>query len=357
MSQTPHPHDPFGTEPATPAPGSDPAPADSSSHEETGQSVPGAGPAEASQSAAADEPGAGQTEASPRGPAGDDEVGSPTSDPALHPHDPYAYDAGSQSAATSPGGTASVPPAQDPSASGPAGAQDPYGVPASPAAQDPYEVPPSADGQPHYAAPASGAGAGAGQGGYPGGAPGRSGPQNPYGAQGQPGGQHQYGAQGQYGQQSHGAQGGAPGAADLNTPPPGIKGVHDGPLSGQPMQDSDARTWALVVHLAALLQFAIPFFGGLVAQIVLFVIFKDRNRFVRYNGAEALNGTIAAMITSFVLGIAFAIITVITLGIGSFLFGLLFIPQVVQAIFAIIGAVKAYQGEWWNYPVNLRLVK
>ena len=26
-------------------------------------------------------------------------------------------------------------------------------------------------------------------------------------------------------------------------------------------------------------------------------------------------------------------------------------------IFAIIGAVRANHGEWWNYPLNIRLVK
>lgn len=180
--------------------------------------------------------------------------------------------------------------------------------------------------------------------------------QQAYGAPQDPPHEQQYaGAQ----QQAHTGQQYDPGAGAFGTdvPPTGIKGVHEGPLSGQPMQDSEARTWAMLSHLAALLQFVIPFIGGLVAQIVLYVVFKDRNRYVRYNAAESLNGTIAAVIASIVLTVLITILSIITFGLGAFLFFLVMAPQVLQAIFAIIGAVKANQGEWWNYPVNIRLVK
>lgn len=233
-----------------------------------------------------------------------------TADPAAaHPHDPYAYQAGQQQSA------------------------DPYAAPAA-------------------GGPAAGAGA-------------YSAPQGtgPAGQQSGPAGQ-QSGYAGQQGAGYDGHQGpsyGAPGAhsgpQSLDAAPTGIKGVYEGPLSGQPMNDSDAKTWAMVSHLAALLQFVIPFLGGLIAQVVLYVIFKDRNRFVRYNAAEALNGTISAVIASLVIGAIATVLTIVTLGIGAFLYGLLVVPTVVQAVFAIIGAVKAYQGTWWNYPVNLRLVK
>lgn len=58
-----------------------------------------------------------------------------------------------------------------------------------------------------------------------------------------------------------------------------------------------------------------------------------------------------------VLGIGVGILGLITLGFGWTLFPLVAIPFLVHVIFAIIGAVKANQGVWWNYPLNLRLVK
>lgn len=334
MSQSPHPHDPYGTEPSAPVPEqpvtSDPAAAEASQDDFLGAAPPhseSSAPAEHAVPASGFAP---QDGAPQQHPVPEDQS-SPTSDPALHPHDPFAYPAGSQQPAPDSG-------AENFSAS------SPYASPAPSGNQGPYSAPSSAPGGDPYAAPAAGAS------GY------SAGPQGPSGAQ------EQYGPSGQYGAQGHGAPGQhgqyAPhGAASLDVPPPGFKGVHEGPLSGQPLPDTDAKTWALVVHLAALLQFVIPFVGGLIAQIVLYVIFKDRNRFVRYNAAEALNGTIAALIISLAMGAVFTIITIVTFGIGAFLFGLMFVPTLVQAIFAIIGAIRAYQGTWWNYPVNVRLVK
>ncbi|MGO1900091.1 MAG: DUF4870 domain-containing protein [Brachybacterium sp.] len=42
---------------------------------------------------------------------------------------------------------------------------------------------------------------------------------------------------------------------------------------------------------------------------------------------------------------------------GWALYPLVGLPALLQLIFSIIGAVKANQGEYWTYPVNLRLVK
>lgn len=312
MSQTPHPHDPYGTEPGSAAPE---------------QQSPGW------TAAPQDAPASQGDPAQPGHP--EQEQGSPTSDPALHPHDPYAY----------ADSTRQAPAAEGFSAPSPSTGQDPYGAPAgATAGQQPG---PGQDGGPHGSYD---------QGSYDPldiddaqGTYGPHGPQGAYYPQGAPDPQGSYDG----GPEAHTA----PGGVDLNTPPPGLKGIYDGPLSGQGMSDSDAKTWALVVHLAALLQFIIPFIGGLIAQIVLFVVFKDRHRFVRHNAAEALNGTIAALIVSIGMGVLFTIITILTLGIGAVLFGLMFVPTMVQAIFAIIGAIKAYQGEWWNYPVNLRLFR
>ncbi|WP_422114689.1 DUF4870 domain-containing protein [Brachybacterium sp. UNK5269] len=233
MSQTPHPHDPYGTEPGSSA----------------------------------------------------SEQGAPTSDPALHPHDPYAYD----------------------SASG---------------------RPPAAQEQPAHAAPAA---AGAGTAGF--------------------------GTQDQYGQQV--PQGGyGPGAPSLETPPAGIKGVYEGPLTGQPTSDSDSKLWAMFSQLAVILGHIVSWgFLGWVGPLIIFLVYKDRSRFARFHAAEALNGAITVVIAQVVLSIAIGIFGIVTLSFGWLLFPLVGVPALVQLVFAIIGAVKANKGEYWNYPANIRLVK
>ena len=144
----------------------------------------------------------------------------------------------------------------------------------------------------------------------------------------------------------------------FDQPPAHLKGVFDGPLPGQPTTDSDAKLWAMFAQLSAIVGYVIGAgFLGWLGPLIIFLVYKDRNRFVRYNAAEALNAAIATLIVEIALAIVFTIITVITFGFGSVLFALIGVPALVHIIFAIIGAVKAYQGEWWNYPVNIRLVK
>ena len=233
MSQTPHPHDPYGTEPGTPSP-------------------------------QASEPG------------------SPTSDPALHPHDPFAYD--------------------DSTRQNPASQQAPAG--------DPYAASAASGATAHSA-------------------------QSPYGA-------------------PHAA----PAGDGPDEPAPGTKGVYDGPLSGQPLSRSDSRMWGMFSQLAVVLGHVVSWgFLGWVGPLIIFPMHKDRDRFVRFHSAEALNGAIAVVIAQIVLTILVTIITVFTFGFGSVLYPLVGLPALLQLIFSILGAVKANQGEYWAYPINLRLVK
>lgn len=237
MSQTPNPHDPYGTEPSASVPPQSAAP-----HEQA--------------------------------PSGD--MPAPSSDPALHPHDPFAYDpsAPQQTAADQAG------PAEQPG-----GGYDQRAF--------------------HGAGPA-------------------------------------------YAQQT---------TTGPSAPPADLKGLHEGPLSGQPVSDSDARLWSLFAHLSVIIGYIVGVgFLGWLGPLIIFLVYKDRDRYVRYNAAEALNAAIAVVILSVVLWIGIGIVGVVTLGIGFLLSPIAYIPAVVHGIFAIVGAVKSNQGAWWNYPVNLRLV-
>src|SRR5699024_6055153 len=280
MSQTPNPHDPYGTEPSASVPPQTPAP-----HEDA--------------------------------PSGD--MPAPTSDPALHPHDPFALDPSDpQQPAPDQAGPAPQPGGYDQGASpgaGPAHAnaqQTTSGPAAPPAAR---QQPP-----PDTAGPAP-----------------------------QPGGYDQ-GASPAAGPAHANAQQTTSGPA---APPADLKGVHEGALSGQPVSDSDARLWSLFAHLSAIIGYIVGVgFLGWLGPLIIFLVYKDRDRYVRYNAAEALNAAIAVAILSVVLWIGIAIIGVITLGIGFLLSPIAYIPAVVHCIFAIVGAVKSNQGAWWNYPVN-----
>lgn len=262
----------------------------------------------------------------------------PSSSSSNDPRNPYGYDA--QASEPAGGGSRAVP-SDDQHGSG-------AGQPSASAGGDPYgHQPPPFGQQPPFDQQHS------------------SGHQHPSGQQQPPFGQQEHGQQWsqQGGPHPHG-----PGAAGgtwrpqdsadwSNTPPAGISGVSTAPLSGQPMKDSEIKLWAILAQLSVILGLMLSA-GSLswVGPLVIYLIFKDRNRFVRFNAAESLNAAITVVIIDILLGILCTVFTVVTFGFGAFSFGVLIVPGLLHAIFAIVGAVKANDRTWWNYPINIRLI-
>lgn len=112
------------------------------------------------------------------------------------------------------------------------------------------------------------------------------------------------------------------------------------PYGPQPVSPSDARTMSLLAHIGGPVV-------GFVAPLVIFLIYKDRDGFVRYNSLEALNFQIF-------LAIAY-VVSMITMlvGVGFLLF---FAVWICSIVFAIQGAIAANRGQPYRYPVSLRLV-
>ncbi|MCE5279628.1 MAG: DUF4870 domain-containing protein [Planctomycetaceae bacterium] len=123
------------------------------------------------------------------------------------------------------------------------------------------------------------------------------------------------------------------------------------PVTPPPSGDKDARTWAIVSHLAALIAFlGIPL-GNVIGPLVVWLIKRDIP-LVDENGKEALNFQITVAI-AYVAGV---ILTVT--GIGACIgVPILIAAGLVDLIFIIIAAVKVSGGESYKYPFSLRLVK
>jgi uncharacterized protein len=115
---------------------------------------------------------------------------------------------------------------------------------------------------------------------------------------------------------------------------------------------SDSRTWAMIAHLSALAAafVALAFLGPLVVYLVK----RDEDPFVRRHAAEALNFQLSCLLYGVVGGILLVISIV-------FLVGLLLIPvaillAIAWLVLTIVGAVKAGQGEPFRYPLTIRFV-
>ena len=110
----------------------------------------------------------------------------------------------------------------------------------------------------------------------------------------------------------------------------------------------EMKTYLMLMHLSPLAGGIVPF-AGIVMPILMYVTNKDKSKEVAENGKEVLNWMISAFIyifTSLILTIVFP----------PFIF-MVFIIFLLDLIFIIIGAVKAYNGELYKYPLSIRLIK
>lgn len=125
------------------------------------------------------------------------------------------------------------------------------------------------------------------------------------------------------------------------------------------MSAQDERTWGAISHAGAVAAMVLSAgFLGFLASIAVYVIHKDRGPFVRAHAANSLNIQISMFIWLVVAAVVYVILGLITLGIGFVVFLPVFlVPLVIAGVMHVIGAVKAYNGEWWNPPFTPRFVK
>lgn len=104
---------------------------------------------------------------------------------------------------------------------------------------------------------------------------------------------------------------------------------------------SDEKNIALLCHIGT-------FFGGFILPLVVFLIKKDESKFVAEHAKESLNFQISMFIYfigSFMLAFIF---------IG---FILMFALGVMALITVILATIAASKGEFYKYPLCIRLIK
>lgn len=124
-------------------------------------------------------------------------------------------------------------------------------------------------------------------------------------------------------------------------PPPGYAAPPPGYAPQPPLSDSDQRMWAMLSHLGGILFSFIP-------PLVIWLMFKERGRFVEEQAKEALNFQIT-LIIGYIVG---AILTIVLIGVIIVL-----LVWLAAIVFGILAAVAANKGEAYRYPFAIRLVK
>lgn len=111
--------------------------------------------------------------------------------------------------------------------------------------------------------------------------------------------------------------------------------------------DKESRTWGMIVHLAALAGFIIPF-GNIIGPLIIWMLKKESIPFVNDQGKEAIN----FQISLFIYGIISGILIILFIGVLLLIaLGIFFL------VFTIIAAVKANEGVAYRYPLTIRFIK
>lgn len=109
----------------------------------------------------------------------------------------------------------------------------------------------------------------------------------------------------------------------------------------------DDKTMGMFCHLAAFAGLIIPF-GSIIGPLVVWLTKKDQSEFIDHHGKESLNFQITMAIAFLVSFVLMIIVIGIFLVIGLAIFELVVI---------IIAAIKANDGEHYQYPFAIRFIK
>ncbi len=128
-------------------------------------------------------------------------------------------------------------------------------------------------------------------------------------------------------------------------------------LPPAPLSPSDERTWAMLAHLSVLINLVTGFLGP-IAALVIYLVFKDRSRYVAYQSLQAAIFQLIAWIGGgVVIGLMWAvtgILSAVIIGILCIPFALIFtlvvgLLPVAALVYGVYAAIQTSQGEDFHY--------
>jgi len=110
---------------------------------------------------------------------------------------------------------------------------------------------------------------------------------------------------------------------------------------------SEVKNWCVLCHASALAGLFFHFFGHLLGPLVVWLIKRADSPEIDAAGKESLNFQISMLIYDI---IAF-ILCFVLIGIP-----ILIALWILNTVFVIIASVKTSQGEFYRYPLTIRLI-
>ncbi|MBP1663224.1 MAG: hypothetical protein H6Q19_364 [Bacteroidetes bacterium] len=109
----------------------------------------------------------------------------------------------------------------------------------------------------------------------------------------------------------------------------------------QPLLGIDEKSYLLLMHLS-------QFISAFIIPLIMWLIGKEDSKNVDEHGKNIINFTISY----FIWGVIGVITVVIGIGIV-----ILSVMGIAVTVFIIVAAVKAYNGEYWKYPLTISFLK
>ena len=126
------------------------------------------------------------------------------------------------------------------------------------------------------------------------------------------------------------------------------------PASGpEPLSPSSERTWAMLAHLSILLNLFTGFLGPVVA-LVIYLVYKDRSPYVKFQAMQAFVFQLVFFIGA---GALAAIAWLVSLSLVILVVGCCLIPFAIlvslipmgAVIYGVVGAIQPSQGDDFRY--------
>ena len=113
------------------------------------------------------------------------------------------------------------------------------------------------------------------------------------------------------------------------------------------LQTADEKQMGLFLHLSQLVNLIVPM-GGVVVPILIWQLKKEEIPGLDAHGKMVTNW----IISSFIYMIVSIVLAFVLIGFLTML-----IVAVLAIVFPIVGAMKANNGELWEYPLTIKFIK
>ncbi len=119
----------------------------------------------------------------------------------------------------------------------------------------------------------------------------------------------------------------------------------------------DERTWGLLAHLSTLLNL-VTGFGGPIAALIIYLVYKDRSRFIAYQALQAMvfqliwwfgGGVLIGLMWALVGALSAILVGIVLIPVAACVTPLMALMPVGALIYGIIGAVQVSQGQDFKY--------